>query len=102
MLESQFKKILVERLEELFPDILILINESGYRVGIPDLTLLGRGKNGKPVWALLEVKISKRARIQPLQEYYIERAKAMGFGEIVYPENMEEVLCEIQRAFHSK
>ena len=70
-------------------------NDPNYIQGIPDLTVLGA--NGK--WALLETKRASEARKRPNQEYYISKARNMGYGAFVCPENEEEVLRDLQQTF---
>jgi len=94
MLESSFKTVILERIKKLYPDIIILKNDSGYLQGIPDwLFLLG------DTWFSLEIKRSEDSPVRPNQPYYVERMNQMSFSAFVYPENAEEVLDEIQRAF---
>ena len=61
------------------------------------LTILHNNK-----WAVLEVKRSKADtspnRLQPHQGDYIRQLDAMSYASFVYPENVEEVLRELQRA----
>lgn len=78
----------------MFPGCIVLKNDSQYRQGMLDLTLLWELH-----WAALEVKISKDASTQPNQDYYIERLGAMSFAAYIYPENEEEVLNALQQAF---
>ena len=102
MLESKFQSELIKELHMLYPDALILKNDSSYIQGIPDLTVLG--PNGH--WAVLECKRSRREFAydkQPNQAYYISRANNIGgYGAFIYPENKEEVLNGIQSAFSDR
>lgn len=95
--ESKFQKQLVEIIESKFPGCFVMKNDSSYIQGIPDLTILHNNK-----WAVLEVKRSKADtspnRLQPHQGDYIRQLDAMSYASFVYPENVEEVLRELQRA----
>ncbi len=94
MKESGFQARLIRRLKEMFPGCIVMKNDSGYIQGIPDLTILFNDK-----WAMLECKQSEKASHQPNQEYYITKARSMSFARFIFPENEEEVLRDLQRAF---
>lgn len=94
MLERDFQSDLIDELKGLYPEALIYKNES--KQGFPDLTILYKDK-----WALLECKKNGKARHQPNQDYYVERANSMSFSRFIYPENKQEVLDELQQAFRS-
>ena len=96
MTENQYQAKLIKKLEKLFPGCIILKNDTLYRQGIPDLTILW-----DEYWASLEVKISVDADKQPNQGYYIERLDEMSFAAYIFPENEEEVLSALQSAFKS-
>ena len=51
------------------------------------------------MWAMLEVKASNKAHVQPNQKLYVDRLCRMGFARFVYPENEKEVLEELQTYF---
>ena len=95
--ESKFQKQLVETIEKKFPGCFVMKNDSGYIQGIPDLTILHDDK-----WAVLEVKKSKAdsapSKLQPHQADYIRQLNSMSYASFVYPENVEEVLSDLQRA----
>ena len=97
MRERNYQVGLIKRLTKLFPDCLILKNDSGYRQGIPDLVILFRDR-----WAMLEVKAERDSDMQPNQEYYVELLDNMSFAAFIYPENEEEVLRDLQRAFQTR
>lgn len=97
MTENQYQARLIKRLKQMFPGCEILKNDSGYKQGIPDLTILV----GK-CWAMLEVKATKNARHQPNQEYFVKKLNQMSFASSIYPENEEEVLAALQKAFSSR
>lgn len=95
-LESKFQKELMDEIRERFPGCVILKNDSGYIQGFPDWTILYKDK-----WAVLEAKREKNAAKQPNQPYYVEKLNGMSFSRFVYPENKEEVLRELSKAFES-
>lgn len=94
MAENQYQKKLIKKLEKLFPGCIILKNDSSYRQGMLDLTILW-----KKYWASLEVKDSISSSMRPNQEYYIEQLDKMSFAAKIYPENEMEVLSALQQAF---
>lgn len=92
--ENKYQRELIRKLEQIFPDAIILKNDSGYRQGIPDWSIM----NGEH-WGMFDVKKSKDAPHQPNQDWYINWAASEGhFGMFVYPENEEEFLDAIQQA----
>jgi hypothetical protein len=91
--EREFQRGLIKELKERFPGCIATKVET-YLQGFPDLLVLYK-KN----WALLECKRSEDATRQPNQDYYVELADKMSFARFIYPENKEEVLNELQRAF---
>ena len=96
MAENKFQRELIKELEEMFPGCMIVKNDSGYRQGFLDLTIFYGDK-----WASLEAKDSVNSRIQPNQEYYVQRLNEMSFGAFIYPENKAEVLRALQQAFET-
>ena len=96
MLESKFQAKLIKDLKKMFPGCEILKNDSSYIQGVPDLTILYKDK-----WAMLECKKSEEADRRPNQEWYVNRFNDMSYASFIYPENKEEVLNELQRAFES-
>lgn len=96
MLESQFKKELIKDLESIFEGCEILKNDSAYKQGFPDFTILWH-KN----WAILEAKRSAKAPHRPNQDFWVDYGKRNSFGAFIYPENKEMVLDELQQAFRS-
>ena len=95
-LESKFQADLIIELRHMFPGCFILKNDTDYMQGIPDLLVLYKDR-----WAMLEVKASRRARQRPNQGFYIELFDDMSFGAFIFPENKDEVLNDLQRAFSS-
>lgn len=94
MRESRYQANLIHQLEELFPGCIILKNDASYLQGVPDLIILYG-----LYWAMLEVKKDRRSRLQPNQAYYIRLLNDMSFAAFIEPDNEEEVLYELQRAF---
>lgn len=93
--ESGFQKDLMDEIRAKYPGCMIMKNDSGYIQGIPDWTILYKDK-----WAVLEAKRDKDAKKQPNQPYYVEQLDKMSFSRIVYPENKDEVLSELEKIFN--
>ena len=96
MKESKFQADLKKELKKLFPGCIVTKMDSGDIQGIPDLLILF-----KNMWATLECKKSADAHKQPNQEYYVGRMNKMSFSRFICPENKEEVLNELRKAFKS-
>ena len=94
MKESDFQKSLIKELKQMFKGCLIMKLDANYIQGIPDLLILWKDK-----WATLECKASARSNKRPNQPYYVETMNKMSFSRIIFPENKEEVLNELQQAF---
>jgi hypothetical protein len=77
----------------MFPGSIILKNDSGYRPGIPDLSIF----HG-PRWAMLEVKADEKKPFQPNQKHYLAKANAMSFASVIYPSIEEDVLSALAEA----
>ena len=95
-LESGFQDRLKDDIYDLFTGCMIMKLDSSYIQGIPDLLILYEDK-----WAVLECKKHASAIRQPNQEYYVDKMNQMSFAAFIYPENKEEVLYELQRAFEA-
>lgn len=95
--ESKFQAELIKEIEETFPGCKVLKNDPNYIQGIPDLTIFY-----KKHWATLECKRSKDEPHQPNQDYYVDEMNKMSFSAFIYPENKEEVLHELQKAFRPR
>jgi predicted ATP-binding protein involved in virulence len=94
--EATYQKYLIDKLKNTFPGCMILKNDPQYLQGVPDLLVLYNQR-----WAMLEVKPSPRARVQPNQTYYVELFDEMSFGAFINPDNEEEILYELQHAFEA-
>jgi hypothetical protein len=94
MLESKFQANLIKKLKKMFEGCIVMKNDSGYIQGIPDLLVLYKDK-----WASLECKKHASAAKQPNQEYYVGRMNDMSFSRFISPENEEEVLRDLSKAF---
>lgn len=93
-LESQFQAKLIRELKEMFPGCMVMKTDPTYIQGLPDLLILYQNK-----WATLECKKSAKAKRQPNQTYYVDKMNEMSFSSFICPENKEDVLIELQRAF---
>ena len=94
MTEAKYQSELIKKLRLLFSDCVILKNDPGYLQGIPDLVIFYGDR-----YAFLEVKANKRARIQPNQDYYVQKLNEMSFAGFIDPSNEEEVLRALRRHF---
>lgn len=97
MLEREYQAQLIRQLKRLFPNCIILKNDTRHIQGIPDLTVLYGER-----WAMLEVKASARAAVQPNQEYYVNALNGMSFAAFIHPGNEEEVLRDLQHLFEPR
>lgn len=96
MTESQYQTKIIKKLKDRFPGCDVLKMDASYRQGFPDLLVLWREH-----WALLEIKITSSANVQPNQDYYIDKMNDMSFAAYISPENEEEVFNALQQAFES-
>ena len=95
--ESRFQADLIKRLKSEFPGCLVLKNDANYIQGIPDLSIFYKNR-----WAMLECKKSAKEAHQPNQDYYVGLADEMSFARFVSPENVEEVINELQQSLQPK
>lgn len=93
MTENAYQTKLIKKLKKMFPDCEILKNDSGYKQGILDLTILFGAR-----WAMLEVKAAAGSKRQPNQDYFVERMNKMSFASYIHPGNEKEVLIALQKA----
>ena len=91
-LESGFQDKLIKELKDLFVGCMVF--KMDQIQGIPDLLVLYKNK-----WASLECKKSAKDKRQPNQEYYVGMMNAMSFSRFICPENKEEVLNDLRKAF---
>lgn len=92
--ECDFQRSLIAELKQRFENCMVIKLDANYIQGIPDLLILF-GKN----WATLECKQSRMATHRANQDYYVNRMNEMSFSRIIFPENKEEVLNELEQAF---
>lgn len=97
MRENKFQSKLIEDLKARFPGCIVKKQSTSFKQGDPDLLILY-----KDTWAILECKKSATASYRPNQEYYLAEYDKMSFARTIYPENKEEVLDDLQRAFESR
>lgn len=94
-LERDYQPKLIARIEEMFPGA--IVRKHDMQQGFPDLLILWG-----PHWALLEVKKKRPTSAKDFeanQEWWIDYFDGMSFSACIYPENEEEVLHDLQRAF---
>lgn len=93
MLESTFQTRFKERLEDMFPGCIVFKVNTSFRQGAPDLFMIWGTR-----WAAFELKRSHDAAKQRNQEYYVGQFNEMSFAAFVEPENLEDVLYDLQRS----
>lgn len=97
VLERDFQAKFIRRLKKEFPGCWVLKQDSSYQQGIPDWVVFYGNQ-----WAMFEIKRKRptsESDFEPNQEWFIETFDDMSFAACVYPENMEEVIDELQRSF---
>ena len=97
MLESTFKSKLRKKIENLFPEAIVINLDPNDIPGIPDILILNGNR-----WAALEGKAYENAPHQPNQDYYVSLLDEMSYSSFIYPENEKEVLYELQQAFSNR
>lgn len=95
MNERDFQSELIKEIKKRFEGSIVLKNDgTNSPQGMPDLTVLYKDR-----WAALECKRSNKASVRPNQKYYVDILNGMSFSRFVTPENKEEVLDEMGKAF---
>ncbi len=104
MREDVYQPILIKRLEHMFPGCIVVrldpryvdfyIDGERFNQGVLDLLILFGGRA-----ASLEVKASRDARRRPNQDYFVEQFDLVCFASFICPENEEEVLDDLRKAF---
>lgn len=96
MRESRFQSELIKELKERFPGCIIMKNDPNYIQGIPDLIILFGSK-----WRSLECKRDGKRKRQPNQTYYVDLMNKMSYSAFIFPENKEDILDELSKAFRT-
>ena len=96
MLENKFKTKLIKDIERRFPGSIVYHLDPNERQGSPDLLILY-----KDHWAALEGKKDSKASHRPNQDYYVNKLNEMSYAAFIFPENKEDVLNDLQRAFEA-
>lgn len=94
ILESKFQLYLIEKIKTIYPEAIVIKNDSEYIQGFPDLLVLIGSK-----WFALEVKANEESNIQPNQKYWINLLNKMSYAKIIFPENEEGIFYELQQTF---
>lgn len=94
MKESDFQKRVKQELKNRFSGCYIYKTDAQQIQGSPDLLVLYRNK-----WAALEIKKSEKASHRPNQDFRVQQMNEMSFAAFVYPENLYEVLNELDNFF---
>lgn len=98
MLEKEYQAYLIKKIRtQVLPGSVVLKNDTQYRQGIPDLTVLYYER-----WGVLEVKASATAPERPNQDYYIDLLDGMSYAAFIFPENEQEILYELQQSLSPK
>lgn len=97
MLEGKYKTKLSKRIEQRLPGAVILKQDPNLLQGISDLLILWEF-----VWAALEVKAYRGAPDRPNQGYYVDLLNELSYAAVIYPENEEEILDELESALRAR
>lgn len=92
--EGKFQSNLIKRLKNTFPGCVVMKTDSTYLQGAPDLLVLFEDK-----WAALECKRTRHSPHRPNQDYYVDLMNRMSFSRFIFPENEEEIFCELEQTF---
>lgn len=96
--ESMFQNDVKELIRKALPGSYIFKMNGGSGTGnpqgIPDLLILYKSK-----WAALECKLNSKAERQPNQETYVADMNIKAFARFIFPENVEEVIDELEDYF---
>lgn len=92
--ESDFQKKLIPELKKMFEGCFVFKLDCQRYQGIPDLLILYKDK-----WASLECKRGCKASKRPKQDYYVDLMNKLSFSRFISPENKEEVLHDLCKAF---
>ena len=95
-LERDFQAQLIKEIKERFPGCYVMKMDPILNQGIPDLLILYQKK-----WGTLECKRNASSSKRPNQARHVEKMNEMSFSRFIYPENKEEVLNDLQRAFEA-
>jgi hypothetical protein len=95
MLERSYQAHLIKKINRLFPECIVQKQDPSYRQGFPDLLILFPYS----FWVALEVKAFATAHRQPNQPYFVDLLNSMSFAAFIHPDNEEEVLDAVQRAY---
>ena len=93
MLENKFKTKLIKDIKRRLPGSFVFHLDPTEMQGAPDLLIIFRDR-----WAALEGKRCASATLRPNQQYYVDLFNKMSFARIIFPENCEEVLDEMERS----
>lgn len=94
MLESELKVTFMYVLNDIFRRYEVdadFIEPKTFKRSKPDLIVLFGNR-----WAAFEFKRSAKAPRRPNQTYYIQKYDAMSHARFVHPENLEEVINEME------
>lgn len=95
--EGPYKTALSKRIEERLPGSVILKQDPNLRQGISDLLILWEF-----VWAALEVKAYRGAPDRPNQGYYVDLLNGLSYAAVIYPENEERILDELESTLRAR
>jgi len=96
MIEATFQSHFMSILERNYPAATVIKVDPTFRKSFPDVIMLGPGS----FWGAFETKRAYGSPQQPNQSYYIDVMDAQCFGRFVQPENLEEVLRDLEQAIY--
>jgi hypothetical protein len=96
-LESAFQKEVIDELRHRLPGCVVLKNDAQFQPGIPDLVVFYGNR-----YAFLEVKRGAKEKRQAGQEFFTSLFAKWSYGAMIYPENRELILDEIQHVLGAR
>lgn len=91
-MEKQVQVKIAKHLRKKGCFVIITKPQPGTAAGTPDILFLYEG-----FWGVIECKRSAKAPFRPLQKELLDKLGEWSFSRVAYPENVDEVIAELDR-----